>query len=114
VDLRWHATHDEFEGASQQLEAHWLLWLGVLVMLVAVVWARARLDAAGLNTGHSVLLVACVSYVALAAWHFVEHASGADPELAHILIAVSDFGIIAGVALLTLLAKRGRGRPATG
>ena len=27
IDARWHATHDEFEGASQQLQAHWLIWL---------------------------------------------------------------------------------------
>lgn len=43
VDLRWHAAHGHrFETAADQLGAHWLIWLGVLVLLiVAVVGARS-------------------------------------------------------------------------
>jgi hypothetical protein len=33
VDLRWHATHPGFERAADQLRAHWLIWLGVLVAI---------------------------------------------------------------------------------
>jgi hypothetical protein len=28
VDLRWHAANGGFETASDQVGAHWLIWLG--------------------------------------------------------------------------------------
>lgn len=106
LDGRWHATHDEFEGASEQLEAHWLLWLGVAITLVAVALAFARLPAADRNAGYTVTLAGLLLYVPVSVWHFVEHASGSDPELAHILLAVGQGTIIAGAVTAVLLARR--------
>ena len=34
-DLWWHSTHEGFETAGDQLQAHWLAWLGALVLLAA-------------------------------------------------------------------------------
>lgn len=93
LDLRWHLANDEFEGTIQQLEAHWLVWLGVLVVL----WGAAAGVRAGVDgIGFRLTLVSALLYVPVAIWHFVEHANGADPEAAHYLLAITQIGVLAG------------------
>jgi hypothetical protein len=108
LDQRWHATHDEFEGTSQQFEAHWLLWIGFLGVTGAALAASARLTRAERHPGFTVVLVASAVYLPVTVWHFVAHASEVDPAVAHVLLAVGDAGIIAGVAwtLVAFLRER--------
>lgn len=95
LDLRWHATHDEFEGTTEQLQAHWLVWLGViLVLLVATVAIR---EGSG-GVGFRLTLASAGLYVPVAIWHFIEHANGSDPESAHVLLAITNLGIVVGAA----------------
>jgi hypothetical protein len=42
IDLWGHATHPEFETASDQLRAHAVVWAGALVMLWAAALALTR------------------------------------------------------------------------
>ena len=109
LDLRWHLTHDEFEGTSQQFEAHWLVWLGVLAVLaVSAVGVRAGIG----GLGFRLALASSVGYVPVSVWHFIEHANGADPELAHVLLAITNLGMVIGAAIVTLAARR-TGQPAS-
>ncbi len=110
VDLRWHATHDEFEGAGEQLEAHWLVWLGTLMTLAPATAAAARVSP-GRNGGLVLTLAAGAVYVAVSVWHFAAHASGTDPELAHVLLALGKIGMLAGVIWATVAWRR-RPQPA--
>ncbi len=113
LDLRWHVTHDEFEGTSQQFEAHWLLWIGVLATIaVAIAALRSRANPAG-RRGYATVLAFGAFYVPVSVWHFVEHANEADPEVAHVLLAIGQVGMVAGAVLATVLARR-RLRPASG
>jgi hypothetical protein len=113
LDLRWHLTHDEFEGTSQQFEAHWLLWIGVIATIaVAVLTSTAREPPAG-RVGYLVVLLAGGLYVPIAIWHFIEHANGTDPELAHWLLAVTQVGMVVGAIIATVIARRYR-PPAAG
>jgi uncharacterized membrane protein len=116
LDGWWHATHDEFEGTSQQFEAHWLLWLGVLFTLGVVIAAFVRLPASERNVGWTVLLLGLILYIPVSVWHFIEHANRNDPELAHILLAVGQLAMLVGVVAATLLARRAppRAEPAPG
>jgi hypothetical protein len=108
LDLQWHATHDEFEGTAQQFEAHWLLWSGVLMVLaVAAIGVRTGVG----GTGYRLVLLSTILYVPLSTWHFIEHANGADPELAHVLLGITNFGMVAG-AIVALIETR-RTSPAT-
>lgn len=110
LDLQWHLTHDEFEGTSEQLQAHWLVWLGVLTILgVTTVAVREKVG----GRGFRVALLSAAFYVPVATWHFIEHANRSDPELAHVLIAIAYIGIVVGVVLATLDARRRRRTPAT-
>jgi hypothetical protein len=106
LDGIWHANHDEFEGASQQLEAHWLLWLGILLTLVVAVIAVARLPAAERNGGYSIVLVGGGLYVPVSVWHFIEHANLNDPEVAHYLLALGQGTMLAGAIAAAILARR--------
>jgi F0F1-type ATP synthase assembly protein I len=102
-DLQWHATHDEFEATSQQFEAHWLLWIGFLAVLVAAVLAFVRLSSTERPPGFSVVLGASAVYLPVTVWHFIAHANESDPGVAHVLLEIGDATIIAGAAW-TLLA----------
>jgi hypothetical protein len=120
LDLRWHLTHDEFEGTTQQLEAHWLVWLGVLATIAVAAVVSAGSECPAGRSGYLVTLFSGCLYVPVAVWHFIEHANGADPELAHVLLAVAGIGMVVGAILATMIVWRGRRRatgtpgPATG
>jgi len=113
LDARWHATHDEFEGASQQLEAHWLAWIGVLATLVVAAWAVKRRVSPG-RPGYVTVLVSTGLYVPVAVWHFIEHANHSDPELAHVLLAISQIAVLVGAVAASLAAWRRPPRGETG
>jgi len=108
LDLRWHDTHDEFEGASEQLEAHWLLRLGLNGVLGAMLLARRTLSAPEWNVGFTLVLAAVVAEFGVHVWHFIAHANEVDPELAHVLLTVGNVLIVSGAILAFLLARRRR------
>jgi hypothetical protein len=104
VDLQWHLTHDEFEGTSEQIRAHFVVWVAVLLVL-AVTAVAVREGVA--SFGFRLALAGALLYAPVAIWHFVEHANGNDPELAHLLLGLADVAIIAGGAVAGLQARRG-------
>lgn len=109
LDLRWHATHDEFETASDQLRAHWVAWLGALILLGAAAVALSQRQ-----RGPAVWAVAvgAAGYAVVAAWHFYEHSQLRDPDLPHILLAITQIVMLGGapVAAVTLTRPRVRAR----
>jgi hypothetical protein len=109
VDLRWHATHPGFERASDQLQAHWLIWLGVAITLVAAA-VGARQVPTSWSGGYRLLLLAGVAYALSSAWHFWEHAQLRDPAAPHVLVAVGKAAILAGAISATIVARRRRVR----
>ena len=107
IDFRWHATHPEFETARDQLQAHWLLWIGSLVTLVAA-WLAVRAVRGARREGLLLTVWASLGYVAFSIWHFLEHARGADPDLPHVLLGVAKVGILVGVIWATVQWRRSR------
>jgi hypothetical protein len=111
LDQRWHASHDEFERTEQQLEAHWLLWIGFAVVPAATVLAFLRLSPEERHPGFAVVLVASAVYLPVTVWHFVAHASDVDPDVAHVLLGLGDVAIIAGAAWTLVAWLRRRSLP---
>jgi hypothetical protein len=113
-DQVWHATNDEFEGTSQQLEAHWLLWIGFLLIFAVTILAFLRLGPDERHPGFTVVLAASTVYLPVTVWHFLAHANDVDPGLAHVLLAVGDAAILGGVAwtLAAWVSRRARPRNA--
>jgi hypothetical protein len=113
-DLQWHATHDtqsEFETASKQIEVHWLLWLGALIVIAAAGMAMRRLELTQKTRGYLVAFAAGIAYALISVWHFIEHANGADPEVAHIFLYVSAGLMLAGVVRALAVTALSRQRP---
>jgi uncharacterized membrane protein YeaQ/YmgE (transglycosylase-associated protein family) len=105
LDARWHATHDEFEGASEQLEAHWLAWLGVAAMIGAAAYAVRH---EGRRAGYVLVLLGGAVYATVGTWHFIAHANGEDPEVAHVFLVLANLLLLTGVVVA--LAERARRR----
>jgi hypothetical protein len=101
VDVKWHAAHgSHFRSASEQVQAHWVTWLGIAVML-AVSTAAVRSGEAKTHRGFLVALVAS-GFLALAqAWNFWEHAHGRAAVPAHVVMVVSRLGILVATGLAT-------------
>lgn len=97
IDGWWHATHDEFETAADQLRAHFVVWIGVLAALMLSALAVSRF-AGSVRSWYAVVLTASVCYVAAATWHFIEHANHSDPALPHVLLAVTWAALLFGAA----------------
>jgi hypothetical protein len=106
IDGWWHATHEEFETAGDQLQAHAVLWFGVLTTL-AVSAIAARELSGRLQHGYLAVLVTSVAYSIAAIWHFVEHANGADLAAAHVVLGIA-WGALLLSALVTALLSRRR------
>jgi hypothetical protein len=107
-DLQWHATHDtqkEFETASKQVEVHWLLWLGALAVLATSYLLIRRFGTAGKGRYALVAFLSAVLYAVVSVWHFIEHANGSDPQVAHLFLYAASIGIAAGAGL-TLYSER--------
>jgi hypothetical protein len=113
LDLRWHLNNDEFEGVSQQFEAHWLLWLGVLATLGVAIAGARRVDLASLERrGYLFVLASALAYSAVAIWHFVEHANHQDPEVAHVLLGMTQAAMVTGAIVVAVSVRRRAREPA--
>lgn len=95
VDAVWHATHPEFETAIQQVQAHAVVWAGVLMLL----FASGRALRLGIrNPGYAAVLAAGLFYAGVAGWHFWEHSQLRDPDLPHVLLLIANIAIFTGAA----------------
>lgn len=95
IDLGWHATHPEFETATDQLQAHAVVWLGALLMISAA--ARGIGLQIG-RAGYFLVVAAGLGYAAVAIWHFYEHSQLRDPELPHLLLLITNVLMLIGAA----------------
>jgi len=109
-DLAWHATHDtqrEFETAATQVAVHWLPWLGGLILLIAGAIALRRSDTGAGYRGYWIAVLSGGVYAMVSVWHFIEHANGNDPQVAHLLLYLSAVGMTAGTVMGLASARRG-------
>lgn len=97
VDLRWHLMHEEFEGAGQQLEAHWLIWITtVLVLGIAALGVRGAEDPRE-RQGYLIVLIANLAYAIVAVIHFFQHLDRLEVDWAHLLLALTSIAAAVGV-----------------
>ncbi len=73
MDLRWHRTHDGFETGSDQVRAHWLVWLGTILVIAACVIALRAGAGGAERTGYRMTLMANVLYGLVGVIHFIQH-----------------------------------------
>jgi hypothetical protein len=99
IDLWWHATHSGFERASDQIQAHAVLWIGTAVLLGAGLWGAA---ARAPSRGYAALIAATTFYATVHVWHFSEHLQHRDPNLPHVLLLAGLAAILGSIGLVML------------
>ncbi len=97
VDLQWHLTHEEFEGANEQLQAHWLIWLTTAFVLGVAALALRTVAAGGERRGYLMVLVANLGYAVIAVIHFFQHLDHREVDSTHLLLAVTSLAAAIGV-----------------
>jgi hypothetical protein len=103
ADARWHAMNGaDLETTWDQVEAHWLFWLGPAVVIAASLGALRTGQGKG-SRGYRYVLWACAVYVPASIWDFWAHAGNHDPFIAHIFLTVSRIAIIVATAYTTHL-----------
>jgi low temperature requirement protein LtrA len=102
----WHLNHADFEGAADQLEAHFILWTGMLMTLAAAAWALRSDGAPERRAGYLVTFVGALLYIPTAIWHFIGHANGEELDVAHFLLAVTQVATIVGAIMATVRSRR--------
>lgn len=104
VDLRWHLIHDEFEGAAEQLRAHWLIWLSTIIVIGVAVAAVRSVNQPSQLGGYLAVLVANLAYAVVAVVHFFQHLDHLEVDWAHLLLAIT--GGAAAVGVLWVVTAR--------
>jgi len=93
LDAWWHTGHDEFETGADQIQAHWLAWLGtLLIMAAAAQGVRERR-----SPGYALTLAGALGYAVVAAWHYYEHTERREVDLTHLLLVVANVVVLLGI-----------------
>jgi hypothetical protein len=114
LDFWWHATHDEFETGGDQLQAHWLVWIGTILVLIVGVRALRGGVLGPQRTGYMTAVVANGLYVPIAIAHFIQHLNREEVDWAHIGLGITNVMAALGVLYVTfsvLRERHGRGVP---
>lgn len=110
LDFWWHATHDEFETGRDQITAHWLVWIGtILVLLVGIRALRAGV-AGSERVGYLTVVLANSLYIPIAVAHFIQHLDHQEVDWAHAGLGITNVAAALGVLFVTYVSLR-RPRP---
>jgi hypothetical protein len=109
LDLQWHRTHSEFETGSDQVRAHWLVWLGTLLVIIVAAMALRSGTAGRERPAYLITLIANLLYVGVAVIHFNQHLNHQEVDWAHISLALTNVGSVVGVLMVTGASIRHRG-----
>jgi hypothetical protein len=110
VDLRWHLTHSGFETWTDQLRAHWLMWIASLIVIGVAVGALRGDLSASQRRGYLVVLISNVGFMIVGVVHFIQHLNHEEVDWSHFLLAVTNIAAVVGVGLV--IAARGSSREA--
>lgn len=116
VDLQWHLTHDEFEGAAEQLRAHWLIWASTIFVVGVAIASVRSADQPNQRRGYLIVLVANLAYAGVAVIHFFQHLEYLEVDWAHLLLAITSIAAAIGVlwVIATRLPRQRTDKPAGG
>lgn len=116
LDLQWHRTHTEFETGKDQIQAHWLVWLGTLLMLIVAAWALRTGPTPSERRGYLTVVIANALYGGVGVVHFIQHLNHQEVDWAHISLAVTNVAAAVGVLMVTatrMSARRSLGAGAS-
>lgn len=104
VDLQWHVTHEEFEGAAEQVQAHWLIWLATAAVVAVGVLGVRDVQERGQRRGYLIVLIGNLAYAVVSVVHFLQHLNQLEVDWAHLLLAITS--VVATVGVLWVVVAR--------
>ncbi len=110
LDFWWHATHDEFETGGDQLQAHWLVWIGTILVLIVGVRALQGDVVGPQRLGYLTVVAANGLYVPIAVAHFIQHLDRQEVDWAHMGLGITNLVAALGVLYVTFIVLRERQR----
>ena len=108
LDFWWHATHEEFETGGDQLQAHWLVWMGTILVLAVGVRALRDGVTGAERGGYLTVVVANGLYVPIAVAHFIQHMDHQEVDWAHAGLSITNVVAALGVLYLGYVSMKGR------
>lgn len=112
LDIQWHRTHDEFETGRDQVQAHWLVWLGTVLVMGVAVWALNAVISRSERRGYLTALLANAAYAVVAVFHFVQHVNHQEVDWTHVSLALTNIAAVLGIILVVvghISARRAEG-----
>jgi hypothetical protein len=113
LDLQWHLTHSEFETATDQLRAHWLIWITSLFVIGVSIAALPQTSTRVERRGYLVVLLSNVAYMLVGVIHFIQHVNHQEVDWSHLLLAITNAVAVIGVLLVVGARWRKKTSPAT-
>lgn len=108
LDFWWHATHEEFETGRDQLQAHWLVWIGtVLVLMVGGRALRTGVRRPE-RVGYLTVVVANALYVPISGVHLIQHMNHQEVDWAHAGLGITNVVAAIGVLYVSYVSTRRR------
>jgi hypothetical protein len=101
LDFWWHGTHDGFETGGDQLQAHWLVWIGTILVLIVGLRAPRQGVQGQVRSGFLVVVWANALYIPIAVAHFIQHMNHQEVDWAHLGLAITNIASAIGVLYVT-------------
>jgi hypothetical protein len=108
VDVQWHLTHSGFESGGQQVQAHWLMWVATLFLIVVAALALRQEMPRNERVGYIVVLVSNVAFIGVGVIHFFQHLDHREVDWSHFLLAVTN--IVAAIGVIWVVVARPRAK----
>lgn len=106
-DRVWHSRHpDQLASATEVLEAHWLMILGVFIVFVALAVAgRAVRQPRSAVVGTWIAFVGSVFMVTGFVWDSARHIGGTESPTAHAMIYAGFVVVVIGLPVALALTR---------
>lgn len=104
LDFWWHTGHEEFESARDQIQAHWVVWLGTILVLGVSGVAVPAAGSSNERWGYWAAIVGNAVYIPIATAHFIQHLNLEEVDWAHIALAIAN--VVAFVGVLSVIVAR--------
>lgn len=102
LDFRWHATHEEFETGGDQIQAHWLVWLGTIIALAVGIVALRSVRSPNERRGYWTVVAGNSLYVPVAVLHFIQHLNREEVDWTHVALALTNVVALSGVVTVVV------------
>ena len=105
LDLWWHATHEGFESGRDQVQAHWLVWLGTILVLVVASGALVGEVEGRARLGYLIVVAANAAYVPIAVAHYLQHLDHREVDWAHAGLGITNLVAAVGVLYVAYASR---------